>query len=219
MNAGQTYTGGRHLRVLQNSAAIGGSTPFFQQISHVRDSQYKGEISMKTEISIVPSPHRQRCEIFFSHHALGRASEYGIACQEIRAGLGSGVVDSRARLTCRVAALEGQRVIRWTPVVGSPLKIGMGTGYWREDRQSRRRQILLVKLPDGRRVHVVGVPLSNRLEIVTLWDPDDHSNDGLWPPHAQLPTARGARSLPPTRWVLGDPCDYRRPTFQLGSAA
>lgn len=140
--------------------------------------------------------------IMYVPHFGDQARLRNIDTRLLRQGLGLDIlaITGDHTVNCRRPEWAQAKLGLITPEVGQPVHIGR---HFPE--KGDERDTLLVKLPNGQRVHVVAAFKHQRVDFITLWCPDDPDNQMCWHPHALLPTQAGARTLPPTRWFLGDP--------------
>lgn len=154
-------------------------------------------------------------ELRFSRRARERMREYDVTRRDLRSALGTHLVTASGSLNTQDAAADRNGILTVAAEPGVPIRIGVGFADPKICTSRHARAVLLAATPSGRRIHVVCVPYPNsRLDIVTVWDPDAEHNEGNWASHAQLPTQKGARTLPWCKWRLADPFNPRRPSFR-----
>lgn len=128
-----------------------------------------------------------------THHCRARMRQYRISQSDLVHAIGAGWTSDKGLLTCRLATDGPVRV-------GDPLIIGRGF------KNGKPSVTLLIATASGRLLHCAGVLEAERLFVViTVWDPNDPINRGLWRDDLLVPTVAGAQSLPPQRWIVGAP--------------
>lgn len=132
-----------------------------------------------------------------THHCRTRMRQYGIGQLELNEAIGAHWMSDKGLLRCRLATDGPVRV-------GDPLIIGRGF------KNGKPTVTMLLVTAAGRRLHCAGLLDAERLFVVlTVWDPNDPDNHGLWRDDLLAPTTAGARRLPQQRWLANDPIARR----------